>query len=64
VIISVPRINRIKWTTAKKISVLRWFFFSSFLLITSLYARDNKLPTIIAAIVLVHETSGSPSSPG
>jgi len=38
--------------------------FSSIFLITSLYARDNKPPTIIAAIVLVHETSGNPSSPG
>lgn len=33
------------------------FPFSSFLLITFLYARDNKPPTIIVAIVLVCETS-------
>lgn len=39
--------------------------FSSFLLITFLYARDNKPPTIIAAIVLVRETpEGSQVFPG
>lgn len=38
-------------------------FFSLFLLITFLYTRDNKPPTIIAAIVLVRETFGESQVP-